>query len=219
RILASRVQAPLQLLSSSSMVRKLAARDLAAFVGTGIGILSMAKLAGADVEMDPRSSNFAKIRVGPTRLDFWAGFQPIARYVAQAATGERKSALGNIGEVSLIETGTRFLQSKLSPQAGAAVDIVHGETEILLVQLLRHVFDVPAVLRSAFAHVVSNLSKRSAVRRTLRLRLMWHWMCLRPNMVFTTLRVHGQILRPHQPHLFVMVIPLLVERSSRHNRE
>ncbi|KKM90334.1 hypothetical protein LCGC14_1239670, partial [marine sediment metagenome] len=130
RLLASRVQAPLQLFSSSKLVRQLAARDLAAFVGTGIGILSMAKLAGADVELDPRSSNFAKIRVGPTRLDFWAGFQPIARYIAQAATGERKSALGNIGEVSLVETATRFLQSKLSPQAGAAVDIVRGETFI-----------------------------------------------------------------------------------------
>ena len=127
RLLASRVQAPLKIFSSSSRVRKIAAKDLMVFVGTGLSLLSMAKLAGADVELDPRSSNFGKIRVGQTRLDIWAGFQPLARYAAQAIRGESKTQLGEIVDQDRWNVAWRFIQSKASPQAGLGIDLIRGE--------------------------------------------------------------------------------------------
>jgi len=127
RLLASRVQAPLKLFSNSSRVRQIAAKDLMVFVGTGLSLLSMAKLAGADVELDPRSSNFGKIRVGQTRLDIWAGYQPLARYAAQAIRGESKTQLGEIVDQDRWNVAWRFIQSKASPQAGFGIDLIRGE--------------------------------------------------------------------------------------------
>jgi hypothetical protein len=128
---ASLVQIPLSLFSRSPHVRKLAARNLMAFVGTGVGLLSLLKMSGlADVEMDPRSSNWGKIRVGPTRLDIWAGFQPMARFIAQAATGQKKISSGALVDVGLLSAAGTFLRNKLSPAAGQVVDVARGETAI-----------------------------------------------------------------------------------------
>ncbi len=140
RLLASRVQAPMQLFSSSTAVRKIAARDLVSFLGFGIGILGLAK-AGAEahekvtgqkpdfeIEYDPRSTGFGKIRIGPTRIDPWGGYQPLARYAAQIMTGQRKSGAGFISDASRKSSILRFFRSKLSPQAGLATDVALGET-------------------------------------------------------------------------------------------
>ena len=130
RFLASRIQVPLELLRASKTTRLMVAKDLSKFVGTGIGIMSMLALGGViDVELDPRSSDFGKGRVGKTRFDFWAGFQPIARYTAQIITNERKTTgAGNVVGIDRGETITRFIQSKLSPVAGLLVDVNRGET-------------------------------------------------------------------------------------------
>ena len=132
RLLISRFQLPLDVVFTTPAVRKLVVKDLVAFVGTGATILGLIKLSGAgDVELDPRSSDFGKIRIGNTRLDFWGGFQQIARYVTQFATQQRKTlGRGDIVGVEPIETVGRFLQSKLSPQAGFIVDVLRGETFI-----------------------------------------------------------------------------------------
>jgi hypothetical protein len=128
---ASLVQIPLSLFSRSPHVRKLAARNLMAFVGTGVGLLSLLKMSGlADVEMDPRSSNWGKIRVGPTRLDIWAGFQPLGRLIAQAASGQKKISSGALVDVGLLSAAGTFLRNKLSPAAGEVVDVARGETAI-----------------------------------------------------------------------------------------
>jgi len=133
RLLASRIQTPLSLISSSSLVRKQAAKDLSKFLGTGMTVLSLAALAGAAVELNPKSSDFGKIRMGNTSIEFWGGFQPLARYAAQFTFGERKIVAGkNRGEiVSVPRTDLstfqdpiflRFLRSKLSPAAAFGAD-------------------------------------------------------------------------------------------------
>ena len=130
RLQASRVSLPLSLATSTPRVRALVAKDLAAFVGTGLTVLGMLSLSDdVDVEIDPRSSDFGKIRVGKTRLDFWGGFQTIARFMAQLITNERRG-LGSGSTIGLnrIDTVGRFLQSKLGPPAGLAVDLLTGRT-------------------------------------------------------------------------------------------
>ena len=116
--------------STSPKVRWLAAQELVAFVGTGLTILSAVKLSGlADVEADPRSSDFGKIRLGKLRYDFWGGAQQHARYVAQLISGQRKTiGTGEIVSASRQAVLGRFVQSKLSPQAGLGLDIWRGET-------------------------------------------------------------------------------------------
>lgn len=136
RLLASRVQLPFSVASSSALVRKQAATDLSAFIGTGLTVLSLASLAGASVEKDPRSSDFGKIRMGNTSLDFWGGFQSLARYASQFALGESKISAGrrrgDIRPVPGIDTAVRFLRSKLSPTAGLVADVTAFQGEDFL---------------------------------------------------------------------------------------
>jgi hypothetical protein len=141
RNLAARFQLlnPMTYAKMPKPVRVMAMKDMAKFVGVGVALLNMAKLAGAKVETDPRSSDFGKIRIGNTRIDTWGGFQQYARFIAQASTGQRKSTI--TGKVSNVDKNTfpftsrldmvyRFGEQKLSPQAGLVTDALRGETMV-----------------------------------------------------------------------------------------
>lgn len=112
-------------------------RNWTSLLGTGMTILALAKLAGADVEEDPRSADFGKIKSGNTRWDIWGGSQTYVRALAQVLTGKRKST--RTGEMydldgkdifgeTRMDVGMRFLRGKLAPVPGAAVDILSGRT-------------------------------------------------------------------------------------------
>jgi 2'-5' RNA ligase len=75
RLLASRIQAPFLLASKSPVMRREAARNLTSFVAANLGSLGLAKMAGASVELDPRSTDFLRARFGDTRIDLSAGMQ------------------------------------------------------------------------------------------------------------------------------------------------
>jgi hypothetical protein len=133
RLLASRleVMSGKALLDATPLVRKEAARDMITFFGAGIGALTMMKMSGAgDVNLDPRSSDFAKVRIGNTRIDPWGGFQPIARYIAQFIKNESVSSTGDVRELNRAVTLGRFAQSKLSPGPGLIIDALRGENFI-----------------------------------------------------------------------------------------
>ncbi|KKM82224.1 hypothetical protein LCGC14_1321770, partial [marine sediment metagenome] len=107
------------------------ARDFGTYIATGATILGALKASGlAEVELDPRSTDFGKAKVGNTRLDFWGGFQPMVRFIFQAARGERKTALGEVVPADIKELTWRFLRSKFSPQFGTAVNVFEGENII-----------------------------------------------------------------------------------------
>lgn len=129
RFVISRFQLIGSLGLTTAPVRKLVAQELLTFVGSGILIMTMASMLGADVEEDPRSSDFGKIKVGKTRYDVWGGYAQIARTTAQMITKERKSVRS--GEISGVERDNvlgRFLRGKLSPPAGLAIDALKNET-------------------------------------------------------------------------------------------
>ncbi len=128
---ASRIQTPFLLLQKNPAVRKLVAQDIATFMGMGLSLLAAAHYSGAaSVELDPRSSNFAKIRAGPLHVDPWGGFQQYVRLIAQMATGQRKVALGDIQEISRIEAFATFWDNKLAPAISLASDVIVGETTL-----------------------------------------------------------------------------------------
>lgn len=129
RLLMSRFQVAADVFTSTPSVRKLVARDLLAFVGTGMTVLTMAKLSGiADVDVDPRSTDFGKLRMGRQRIDFWGGFQPIARYTAQILTGQRRTAGGDIVGTARGDVVARFLRSKLAPVPGTLETLRSGKS-------------------------------------------------------------------------------------------
>jgi hypothetical protein len=127
RYLASLVQAPLYMIRADPLIRKEAMKDMAAQFTGAATLLGLASVAGAAVELDPRSADFGKIRVGNTRVDPWRGYQQIARLVAMIQSGETKSAGGSIYGIDADEAILRFFRTKLSPQAGFAVDAYYGK--------------------------------------------------------------------------------------------
>jgi hypothetical protein len=138
RLVASRINLlnPVKYYKMPKEIRKMALRDMGIFVGTGLMILSLYKLAGADVEEDPRSADFGKIKIGNLRLDIWAGFQQVVRAFTQLVTGQRKSTkTGKVSKISKKEFPFKgrmsvvgqFARSKLSPSMALVVDILEEE--------------------------------------------------------------------------------------------
>ena len=135
RYIASRVMLPVEFVRTTPTVRKIMARNILAFVASNLLMLSLVVIATrssdepADVEFDPRSSDFGKLKIGNTRIDFWAGFQQYARFVSQLITGVRKSSTsGQFIESKRYDLIEWFARSKASPVAGLAIDLLKGET-------------------------------------------------------------------------------------------
>ena len=114
--------------------RAIIAKEYARFL-TGLAVVySLGLLADGNVEVDPRSSDFGKIRFGKTRVDPLAGLSQTATLVSRLVTGETKTLRGKIrplrGEKVSFGGGdsadviARFLRTKLSPVVGTGVDIL-----------------------------------------------------------------------------------------------
>ncbi len=131
RLFISRIEFPtlwMPGVNPSPLARKEAARMLVQFLGAGTAILGMAKVAGAGIEIDPRSADFGKMKIGNTRLDIWSGYAQWARFMAQLTTEQRKTQYGNITETNRQEVVQRFIQSKFSPAMGLLNDLLRGES-------------------------------------------------------------------------------------------
>ncbi len=106
---------------------------MAVMGGIELGSRGWAKATGKEkpfsVELNPKSTDFAKIRMGSTRLDLSAGYSQVFRFVAQLATEQRKTT-GTGAEMpqEWQTTVGRFLRSKFSPAMGTAWDVGEGQT-------------------------------------------------------------------------------------------
>lgn len=104
-------------------------KAMVAFVGTGLMILGLAKLNGAEVSGDSNSADFGKIKIGKTRIDIWGSFQPYARFVSNMITGMRTSTItGQTKEVKRTDILKNFARSKLMPTMGFIYDALEGRT-------------------------------------------------------------------------------------------
>jgi hypothetical protein len=102
--------------------RKEAVRQLLGLSAFGVGILGMAKMAGADVSIDPRSADFGKIKTGDTRFDVLGGYTQYIRFGAQFITGQKiNSTTGAQTEAGKGLAGSRldillnFFENKEAP--------------------------------------------------------------------------------------------------------
>ena len=88
------------------------------------------------MDLDPRSSDFLKLKIGDTRVDFAGGFQQYIRVIWQTITGEKKSATtGKIeelgakyGSTTRTENLINFFKNKMSPIPSLAWNL--GETHL-----------------------------------------------------------------------------------------
>lgn len=116
--------------------RKLALQSAGTFAATATTILSLAALAGADVESDPRSADFGKIKVGDTRYDILGGHQQNIRLAAQLISGQKlNSVTGELqtlgpergfGKPSRADLAYQFLMNKSNPIIGFGEKVLRG---------------------------------------------------------------------------------------------
>ncbi len=126
----------------TATTRKLVAKEYArAFVGLSV-VYALAALAGGDVEDDPRSSDFGKIKFGDTRLDPLFGLSQTTVALSRILSGTTKRGTGEIVPISEFrgkvpfggdtawDVFGRFMRSKLSPLVGTTTDLLVGENLI-----------------------------------------------------------------------------------------
>jgi len=121
--------------------RTIIAQEYAKYLA-GIGvILALGVAAGGEIEKDPRSSDFLKIRFGNTRLDPMSGLSQTAvlltrivtRQTKSAGSGEIKPLTGDeveYGGQTLPDVLARYLRTKLSPTFGLPLDLWSGKNVV-----------------------------------------------------------------------------------------
>lgn len=124
--------------SISPTARKANARQLFGSLAATGAVLTLAKLAGADVNFDPRSSKFGKISLGNETLDMTGGNDSYVRLLSRLVTNQMVTA-GN-KTVTLGEGGpgaptraslvTDYIRGKLSPIAGTIYTAAVGKDPV-----------------------------------------------------------------------------------------
>lgn len=117
------------------IARKYALQSASSFASIAGAVLSLAALAGAQVETDPRSSDFLKIKIGDTRYDILGGFQQNLVLADRLIFGQKKNSLtgnvtnldsGKFGTANRLSVLTDFIQNKENPVFAAGQHILAG---------------------------------------------------------------------------------------------
>jgi len=137
RLVASRLTLlnPLYYVRSSKFVRKEALKSLFSFAGAALTVMGLSKMAGATVETDMRSSDWAKIKIGNTRIDVLGGFQQYIKLAAQMYSGKIVSSttgkILTLGEgyrpLTRLDILTRFAEYKEAPIFSFATNMLKGQ--------------------------------------------------------------------------------------------
>jgi hypothetical protein len=100
-------------------------------------ISAIAEAMGAEVEKDPRSTNFLKIKKGNTKINtpFARGMPQLVTLFSRLLTGETKNSSGVItklnsgkyGSDTLFDVGVDFLVNKTTPPVSAAISWLRGK--------------------------------------------------------------------------------------------
>jgi hypothetical protein len=119
-----------------SLARKEAAKNSVKIISGIAGVLTLANaIAPGSVDLDPRSTDFGKIKVGNTRFDVAGGMAGYATLAARLLTQSTKSGSGVISQLNTGDFGSRttwdtvldFFTNKFSPSAQVAKDVLKGE--------------------------------------------------------------------------------------------
>lgn len=136
RLMASRIRTfdPVYYTNLSAPARKEALRQLAGLGAFATTVLTLAKMAGANVNTDPTNADFGKAKFGDTRIDFLGGFQQYIRLGAQLAEGKITSSVtgatqnigAGFGAKSAYDVLTNFFENKENPTASFVTTMLKG---------------------------------------------------------------------------------------------
>jgi hypothetical protein len=140
RYMMSRIQFfnPVWYAKQPAPVRKEALKSFGSFVGTVTSVITLAKMGGADVEVDPRSSNFGKMKVNNTYYDLTAGFGQYIRTFAQLVSNSKKTQSGKLEKLggkrpydeTRLDIAGRVIRGKLAPLPATIIDLAEGKNVV-----------------------------------------------------------------------------------------
>ena len=136
RLISSRLSLlnPVYYATLDPFVRKEAIKQLMATSALSVSVLTLAAAGGLNVEADPRSTDFGKIRDGDTRYDVLGGFGQYITLFARLATNQQKNSKGKVDELgkafgapTRLDILGRFATGKASPIAGYTASYLRGK--------------------------------------------------------------------------------------------
>ena len=137
RLMASRVNLlnPGTYMQKDAFVRKEAIKDLIRFGSIATSVLGLAAFAGQDVNTDPKSSDFLKIRNGNLRVGILGGFESYLRLGAGISTYMAKHAMGEdtsvkYGQATQADKIGQFFRYKESPITSLVHDYFAGKDTV-----------------------------------------------------------------------------------------
>lgn len=138
RLMASRINLFTSIFDPSytPRARQKAAIDLLRFIGAVSGVLFLASANDDwDIEWNPLSSNFGKIKRGDTRYSVMGGMESYITFMARMLSGLTKDSKGKIKELGGDKFGSRsrgdiaetFFRGKANPIAGIVANLAYGK--------------------------------------------------------------------------------------------
>lgn len=123
----SRLQAPLYVMSKSKVTRKIAAKNLAAYIGLQGVTHSLAYLMGGAAAYNLLDSQFGRAQIDDTRIDASGGLFGSMSKIAQWLAGQRfNSDTKRYEKVQPSRVFMNFLRSKLAPAPGFVWNVKEG---------------------------------------------------------------------------------------------
>lgn len=129
RFMASRFQTPAKMFTAKGAAKKQIIKDFTKYSGVVSGTLAIAAMNGASVELDPRSSDFLKMRIGDKVIDVFSGFAQTYRMMARLVRAGYDRARGYEPEDPQ-DIVIDFLKYKQSPQVGLLREALTGEDAV-----------------------------------------------------------------------------------------
>lgn len=121
----------------TTFARKQAAKNLLKIISATAAIMTIANtVRPGSAQLDPRSSDFGKIKVGHTRFDITGGAGSVVVLASRLATLSSKSSTtgqvtsltsGKYGALTGVDVFNNFVDNKLSPVASVARDMLRGQ--------------------------------------------------------------------------------------------
>jgi len=117
------------------VARKYALQSASSFAGIASVVFGLAAMAGLQVETDPRSSDFLKIKSGDTRYDILGGFQQNLVFAWRELSGQKKSSTsgditdlsaGKFGGASRLSILSDLIQNKENPVISTGSSLLKG---------------------------------------------------------------------------------------------
>ena len=135
RFVASRVEllgSPFYFYRKDKTVFREVVKDWLAFTTTGMAVLTLGAMAGADVGDDPESHMFGKMNIGPLTIDIWGGLQQPASLTMKlaAATADTTEVRQSNQNINVFDAILRFFAYKASPAVTTPLTLMGGETVV-----------------------------------------------------------------------------------------